>query len=234
MVHDIAAVPRVCQCGGITVETGFMVSIPNPARSCGRHSGSAMRNFLDDVKLMAGLLGLLWLVLVIDLLVFRGGLFAYGIMPRTLRGLIGIPLAPLLHLGPFHLLANSGPFFVLGLMMLRHGRRVFWLANLAIILVGGLATWCIAPAHSIHAGASALIFGWFGFVVTAAWAAPRLTTVAAALLAIAWYGLGFLFGLSPLHYGVSWQGHLTGLLAGGLAAYALSRPTLKLAKRQRS
>jgi membrane associated rhomboid family serine protease len=193
-----------------------------------------MRSFLDDVKLMAGLLSLLWLVLLIDLLVFGGGLFALGIVPRSPRGLVGIPLAPLLHLGPAHLLANSGPFFVLGLLVLRQGRTIFWAASLAIILIGGFATWCIAPAHSIHAGASALIFGWFGFVVTAAWAAPRLMTVATALFAISWYGLGFLFGLSPLHYGVSWQGHLTGLLAGGLAAYALTRPPLPVAKRHRS
>jgi membrane associated rhomboid family serine protease len=180
-----------------------------------------MRRFLDDVELMAGLLLLLWLVLLIDLVLFGGGLFLLGIRPRSLRGLIGIPLAPLLHAGVLHLLANSGPFFVLGLMVLRRGRGVFWAASLIIILLGGFATWCIGPAHSVHAGASALIFGWFGFVVVAAWRAPLLSTIAAALLAVAWYGLGFLFGLSPLQYGISWQGHLTGLLAGGLAACVL-------------
>ena len=106
-----------------------------------------MRIFLDDVKIMAGLLGLLWAVLLVDLLVFRGlfglhyGLFGFGIVPRTALGLIGIPLAPLLHLGVLHLLANSAPFFVLGLMVLRQGRSTFVSASLAIIFVGGFATW---------------------------------------------------------------------------------------------
>jgi|HubBroStandDraft_1064217.scaffolds.fasta_scaffold00015_27 membrane associated rhomboid family serine protease len=177
-----------------------------------------MQSFLDDIKLMACLLGLLWLVLLANMLLFGGGLFYFGIQPRTLGGLLGIPLAPLLHAGPLHLLANSAPFFVLGLMVLQQGRAIFWTATLVIILVGGFATWCIGPAHSVHAGASALIFGWFAFILVAAWRVPRLSTLAAALLAIAWYGLGFLFGLSPLQIGVSWQGHLTGLLAGGLAA----------------
>jgi membrane associated rhomboid family serine protease len=180
-----------------------------------------MRSFLDDVKLMAGLLALLWAILLIDLLIFGGGLFAYGIVPRSLHGLIGIPLAPLLHASLAHLLGNSGPFFVLGLMMLRQGRSIFVAASLAIIVLGGFATWCIGPANSVHAGASALIFGWFGFLMIAAWRAPRLSTIAVALVAIAWYGLPFLFGLSPLQIGISWQGHLTGLLAGGLAAYFL-------------
>ncbi|MEI9983769.1 MAG: rhomboid family intramembrane serine protease [Aliidongia sp.] len=142
-------------------------------------------------------------------------------MPRSPHGLIGIPLAPLLHAGPAHLAANSGPFFVLGLMVLRHGRPVFWMASLVIILVGGFATWCIGPAHSVHIGASSLIFGWFGFVLAAAWRAPRLSSVALAVAALLWYGLAVLFGLSPLQYGVSWQGHLTGLLAGVLAAGAM-------------
>jgi len=124
-------------------------------------------------------------------------------------------------------MANSGPFFVLGLMVLRQGRAVFWSASAFIVLLGGFGTWCIGLAYSSHIGASALIFGWFGFVLASAWRAPRLSSVALALLALFWYGLAVLFGLSPLQYGVSWQGHLTGLLAGiaaaGMAPLALPK-----------
>lgn len=173
-----------------------------------------MRSVFDDIRLMAGLLALLWAILFVDLLVFHGRLYVFGIVPRTLPGLVGIPLAPFLHLGVAHLMANSGPFFVLGLMVLRLGRPAFWSASIVIVLLGGLGTWCIGPAHSVHLGASSLIFGWFGFVLASAWRAPRLSSVALALLAIFWYGLGVVFGLSPLQFGVSWQGHLTGLVAG--------------------
>lgn len=182
-----------------------------------------MRDFIDDIKLMAALLALLWAILVIDQVLFGGRLFYLGIVPREPRGLIGILLAPLLHANFRHLMANSVPFFTLGLLVLRHGRPVFVAASAAIILLGGLATWCIAPAYSVHAGASALIFGWFGFLVVSAWRAPSLATVAVALLAILWYGLGILFGLSPLQIGVSWQGHLCGLIAGGLAGWSVPR-----------
>src|ERR1700761_3290323 len=189
-----------------------------------------MRSLYDDARLMAGLLALLWAILIVDLVVFQGSLDQLGIVPRTPRGLIGIPLAPFLHLNTRHLMANSGPFFVLGLMVLRQGRPVFWRTTIAIVLLGGLGTWCIGPAYSVHIGASALIFGWFGFVLASAWWTPRLSTVAFALLAIFWYGLGVVFGLSPLQYGVSWQGHLTGLLAG--IAIAASTPTPRLKSRR--
>ena len=194
-----------------------------------------MRSLVDDIRLMAGLLALLWLILAVDQLVFQGGLIAFGIVPRTLHGLIGIPLSPFLHLGVHHLMANSGPFFVLGLMVLRQGRAVFWSASAAIVLLGGLGTWCIGPAHSVHIGASSLIFGWFGFILASAWRKPRLSSVALALLAIFWYGLGVVFGLSPLQYGVSWQGHLTGLVAGlcigGMTPLVGRRPLSALRRR---
>jgi membrane associated rhomboid family serine protease len=177
-----------------------------------------MRSMFDDIRLMAGLLALLWLILIVDIGLFGGRLYVFGIVPRTLDGLIGIPLAPFLHANTRHLMANSGPFFVLGLMVLRQGRAVFWSASAVIVLLGGFGTWCIGPAHSVHIGASSLIFGWFGFVLASAWRTPRLSSVALAILAILWYGLGVVFGLSPLQYGVSWQGHLTGLLAGLCAA----------------
>ncbi len=157
-----------------------------------------MRSVYDDFRLMVGLLALLWAILIADLLLFQGSLDQFGIVPRTPRGLIGIPLAPFLHVGVQHLMGNSGPFFVLGLMVPRQGRLVFWSASSVIVLLGGFGTWCIGPAHSVHIGASALIFGWFGFILASAWRVPRLSTVAFALLAIFWYGLGFVFGLSPL------------------------------------
>jgi membrane associated rhomboid family serine protease len=195
-----------------------------------------MQRLIDDIKLMAGLLALLWAVLLVDMLVFGGSLVRFGIVPRQLSGLIGIPLAPLLHLGPVHLLANSGPFFVLGLLALRQGRAAFAAASTIIIVLGGFATWCIGPAQTVHVGASGLIFGWFGFVVAAAWQTPRLSAVLAAFLALFWYGFGILFGLSPLQLGVSWQGHLTGLLAGIAAAWVIAgapRRSLPPAERRR-
>ena len=48
-----------------------------------------------------------------------------GILPRTTRGLIGIPLMPLLHAGFGHLLSNTIPFLVLGGLVAVRGKQVF-------------------------------------------------------------------------------------------------------------
>src|SRR4051812_29069924 len=66
------------------------------------------------VQVLAGLVGLMWLEEIADLVIFHGALDADGIRPRTEAGLWGIVLAPFLHAGFAHLLANTVPLLVLG------------------------------------------------------------------------------------------------------------------------
>ena len=87
---------------------------------------------------------------------------------------IGIPLAPLIHGSIFHLLMNTIPLMILGGLMVIHGRVVFLEATLVIILVGGGGLWLIGrPAY--HVGASGLIFGYFGFLVSRGFVKKSIT-----------------------------------------------------------
>ena len=52
------------------------------------------------------------------------------------------------------------------------------------------------------------------------------------LLVLIAYG-GILLGMLPGTYGVSWQGHVCGAIAGVLAAYWLSAPERKARERRR-
>ena len=73
-----------------------------------------------QIVILGGLVLLAWLLEIVDALIFGGGLNGLGIQPRTLSGLRGILLMPLLHGSFSHLLANTIPFLVLGwLVMLR-------------------------------------------------------------------------------------------------------------------
>jgi len=163
----------------------------------------------------------LWFVEIVDWLLFHGALNGLGIVPRQVSGLRGILFAPFLH-GDFnHLLANTIPFLILGFMvMLRHSRYFLGISAL-IVLFSGLGIWLVGPAHTVHIGASALIFGYFAFLLISAWYERSFGAVFLALLVIVLYG-GLLGGILPQGGGISWQGHFFGLVGGGLAAYYVS------------
>lgn len=176
----------------------------------------------SPLKPLLTLLALMWLSEIVDWLLFDGALNRLGIAPRQAAGLRGIPLAPFLHGGFAHLAANTLPFLVLGfVVMLRHRHR-FAFITVAVVLISGFGTWLIAPAQTIHIGASGLIFGYFAFLVVAAYYERSVEAVALALLVVLLYG-GLVAGLLPRGDGISWEGHLFGLIGGALAARLVYR-----------
>ena len=122
------------------------------------------------LSILGGFVLLLWLIEIADQLIFGGALDSFGVRPRTLTGLWGILWAPFLHGSFQHLIANSGPLLVLGsIVMISRRLRDFFLVSFIVVLVGGLGAWLIGPRFSVHLGASGLIFGYFGFLVLAAY-----------------------------------------------------------------
>jgi membrane associated rhomboid family serine protease len=138
-----------------------------------------------------------------------------GIRPRRPIGLIGIFFAPFLHGNFTHLLFNTVPLLSLGLFVLTLGVTNFVIATIIICLVSGFSVWIIGR-EGIHIGASALIAGYFGFIVGFAYQKPTFSALFCALVALYYFG-GILLSLFPSEEGTSWEGHLTGFLSGLLA-----------------
>jgi membrane associated rhomboid family serine protease len=141
-----------------------------------------------------------------------------GIVPRSDEGLLGIVRAPFLHASFQHLLANSAPYLVLGLMIgLRSGREL--LAVLAVCtLTSGLLAWAASPADTVVIGASGVVFGMLAFLLFRAFFLRSLGSMALAAATVALYG-GALGGLLPSGLPISWLDHLGGFVGGaGLAA----------------
>ena len=168
------------------------------------------------VASVALLLALMWIVGMVNIL-FDYRLSEYGVVPRTVDGLIGIPLMPFLHGSFDHLLVNTLPAVILGGLVAIHGSKKFLTATVFITLVGGGALWVVGRS-AVHVGASGLIFGYFGYLIARAWYTRSLGAVLIAVVVAVVYG-GILLGVLPFFQeGVSWEGHLTGLIAGALAA----------------
>jgi membrane associated rhomboid family serine protease len=176
---------------------------------------------------------LLYLVELIDQL-SRHSLDVNGIRPLETDGLWGIIFAPVLHANWQHLMANTIPLLVLGFLMTLAGLSRFVWATAIVWILGGFGTWLIGNWGSScgptdHIGASGLIFGWLTFLVVFGLFVRRVWDIIIGLVVLFLYG-GVLLGAMPVLGqcgGVSWQGHLSGAVAGVVAAYLLSAPERK-------
>ncbi|MDQ4084576.1 MAG: rhomboid family intramembrane serine protease [Actinomycetota bacterium] len=161
------------------------------------------------------LVGAMWLLELLDAaLAFP--LDAFGIVPRSGNGLIGIGAAPFLHLGFGHLLANTTALLVLGSLVLLTS-PYFWVVTVSVGLFGGLGVWLVGDPGTLVIGASGLVYGYAAYLVSLAIFRRSLTNIAVAVLVVLLYG-GFVFGVLPGRAGVSWQGHLLGAVVGVLMA----------------
>lgn len=171
---------------------------------------------------MIGAVVLLWLLEIVDQFILR---FVnlddeYGIRSWELDGLLGIFLAPLLHVGFGHLASNSIPFLVLGFLILvsSNGLRQFAASTLASVLGSGIFAWVLNTAHTGTVGASGVVFGWLTYLILRGVFARNWFNIIVSVGVLVAYG-GVLWGVLPTRDGVSWQAHLGGAIAGGLAAY---------------
>ncbi len=170
-----------------------------------------------------GWVGLLWVLEAIDLATGHG-LDDHGISPREPGELLDIVPAAFLHDGWAHVASNSVPLLVLGFIAALGGLRRFAGVVLTVILIGGLGVWLTAPAHTVTLGASGVVFGLFGYLLVRGFVDRRPLDVVVGLVVAVVYG-SLLQGVLPTDPGVSWQGHLFGLIGGVVAAFALRRST---------
>ncbi len=173
----------------------------------------------DGVRLILVMAGLMWVLEVVDALTGHP-LDALGIQPRDADGLLGVLAAPFLHFGFSHLLANTVPFVVLGLVIALGGALRVLAVTAITALVSGLGVWLVAPEFSTTAGASGVVFGYAAYLVARGVVARSLLHLAVGVVVLAVWGTGLLAGLLP-QAGISWQGHLFGAVGGVLAARLL-------------
>ncbi|MFO0892257.1 MAG: rhomboid family intramembrane serine protease [Isosphaeraceae bacterium] len=181
------------------------------------NEGHTIQEELRGVLLFVGAI---WGVYLLKLL--WPGLETYGLVPRRLIGLVGIPTMPFLHGSLTHILGNTIPLFVL-LILLAGSRARSWEVVIDIVLLGGLLLWLFGrPA--VHVGASGLISGLTAFLILSGFLEQRIVPLLIAVIVGFLYGGSLILGVVPrFHSNVSWDGHLCGAIAGGVVAYVLAR-----------
>ncbi|MFD0163584.1 rhomboid family intramembrane serine protease [Streptomyces decoyicus] len=171
------------------------------------------------ICLMLGWVALLWLLEGVDIAT-GGSLDTFGIQPREPAELVDVVPAAFLHFGFGHLAANTLPLLLLGFVAaLRSGVHRLLAVVLLIILASGLGVWFTAAPDSNTAGASGVVFGLFGYLLVRGFIERKLLDIGIGLVVGVLYG-SILWGALPTDSGISWQGHLFGLIGGVLAAFA--------------
>jgi membrane associated rhomboid family serine protease len=179
------------------------------------------RRLLKQGIILGTVVGFLWLLEIVDALLLHGMLDGFGIAPRSLLSLPAVLLAPLLHAGFGHLLANTIPFIVLGWLVMWRRTSDLFVVALASAVASGLGVWLFGGANTIHLGISGVIFGFLGYLLARGYYERSMGAIGLAVVAFFLYG-GILWGVLPLQQGVSWQGHLFGFVGGVVAAYVMS------------
>ncbi|HJU51412.1 MAG TPA: rhomboid family intramembrane serine protease [Acidimicrobiia bacterium] len=129
----------------------------------------------------------------------------------------------LLHASIAHILFNMYALFQLGpAVEARYGRAPFLALYLGAAGVGGAFAFHFGGPEDVLVGASGAVFGLFGLWLHAAYK-MRDTAFGRNLLSSLWISLLLNIALPFLIPGISWQGHLGGLLAGILTGEIWSR-----------
>ena len=84
----------------------------------------------------------------------------------------GIPLSPFLHGSFSHAGSNTVPLLVLGGLVGIRGSQALVGVSLFVIMVGGVAVWGLGRT-AIHVGASGLVFGYFGLLISKGLVRPQ-------------------------------------------------------------
>jgi membrane associated rhomboid family serine protease len=95
----------------------------------------------------------------------------------------------------------------------RYGRVNFLALYLAAAAAGGAFAFHLGDRNDVLVGASGAVFGLFGLWLDSAFR-QRETAFGRSLLSSLWISLALNIALPFVLPGISWQGHLGGLLAG--------------------
>jgi membrane associated rhomboid family serine protease len=166
--------------------------------------------------LMVGFVALIWALQVANWADSYRLDQEYGIIARDAGRLPDIFTAPFLHFNWNHIEANSGPLFVFGLLAAYRGVLRFLGVTVLVAVTSGLAAWFFQAGNTVGAGASGLIFGYFGYVVSRGLIDRNVIDTLAGLVMALSYAYLVTVAI-PGTPGIGWQAHLGGLV-GGVAA----------------
>ena len=176
------------------------------------------RLYLSIAKSMI-VVGIIWVVYLLNS-TFNLQWNRFGMQPGTLSGLIGIITMPFLHFDIQHITSNTLPMLFLTSGLFYYFPKKSLPILFSLLLISGIFTWGLGRG-GVHVGASGLVYGLAFFLVTISLIKMETSLLAYTLVIVFLYGSlvwGFFPQLFP-HQQISWEGHLSGAVAGVMLAF---------------
>lgn len=158
---------------------------------------------------------LMWIVKIIELN-FNLSFIHFGVYPQKISGLKGILFSPFIHKDFTHLINNSYPIIILGGFLFISYRKIASQIFLWLFFISGFWLWIIGRP-SFHIGASGIIYSLAAFLFTSGIIRKNPKLLAISMVVIFLYG-SMIWGVLPTKLSISWEGHLSGFVAGVLVA----------------
>ena len=144
----------------------------------------------------------------------------FGILPRTLIGIIGIFTAPLIHGNVMHLVSNTIPLLFLGSVLFFFYNRIGGVVFFRAYFWTNILVWLFArPAN--HIGASGVVYGLAFFLIFFGLFRRDFVSILISVLTLLLYG-GVFYGILPTDPRVSWESHFAGAAVGLFSAIHFS------------
>ncbi|MEC4115182.1 rhomboid family intramembrane serine protease [Myroides pelagicus] len=187
-----------------------------------------------DIYSSLTLVGIVWFVFGLQSL----GLFThcYGVIPWRIEGIKGIFLSPLLHGNLNHIISNTLPLFILNTLLFVFYKRQAYTVLILGWLISGILLWLLPDfayfktgVYSCHIGASGLIYMLASYLFFSGIFLRDLILVIVSVVIAIIYG-SLLYGIFPslVDSGVSWQGHLIGVIVGLGLSYRLNKKAKRI------
>jgi membrane associated rhomboid family serine protease len=180
----------------------------------------ASSSVLGSAVIPLRLIFLMWLFFFVEL-VTQIPFTYFGVIPRTLMGLVGVVTSPLLHGSFAHLLSNTVPLFFLGSVLFYFYNRIGTAVFLRAYFWTNILVWLFArPAN--HIGASGLVYALAFFLIFFGIFRRDFASIFISIVVMLLYG-GVFYGVLPSDPNVSWESHFAGALVGISTAVTYGR-----------
>ncbi len=162
----------------------------------------------------------MWLVYSIQVYMFID-LGFFGILPRSLKGLLGVFTAPMIHGSLTHLISNTFPLIFLGSTLYIFYDRIASTVFVQAYFLTNTLVWIFGRPF-YHIGASGLVYALATFLIFFGIFRRNVRSIIISLIILLVYG-GLIYGIFPYDNRISWESHLFGAMTGLGIAYGMSR-----------